>query len=151
MKVLIDIRIKYFVLLLIVITIGCTSSRISTRKPEKYKSVLCSSIEKREGAEYPGNLTDTFTIGDGKRVNIYTNWYDLEIGAETSFRFEWYQPNGEILGSYGGVHKTISSSHYTVGFMSLDYKYNHPPGVWTVEVYVNNHYIFTKQFTILED
>ena len=156
MKILRAIKIKYSVLLLIFILAGCkcsvtTDEEVSTRKPEKYKSVFCSSLEKRGDAEYPIDITDKFTRGDGKKVFLYTDWYDLELEMKTEFRWEWYDPNGEIIGSAATVAKITGSQHYTVGFMHLDDKLNRVPGVWTLKVYVNNHYIFTEQFTILED
>ncbi len=161
MKVLIDIGIKYLVLLLLFIAIGCvatkTQTRVSTIKPEKYKSVWCSSLETsghREG--YPiitpvGENDGTFTTGNGKNAILYTTWYDLEPRAKVTIRWEVYQPNGEIGGSVGDVWETISSQQNSHFVFSLDDKYNRVPGVWTVKVFVNNHYIFTEQFTILED
>jgi len=161
MKVLIDIKIKYFVLLLIIIAIGCaptrTQSRISTTKPEKYKSVWCSSVETsghQEGFPIttPVGINDgTFTTGNGKNAVLYTTWYDLEPRTKVTLRWEVYQPNGEIMGSVGDAWETISSSQTSPFVFSLDDKHNRTPGVWTVQVYVNGHYIFTEQFTILED
>jgi hypothetical protein len=156
MKVLIDVKVKYFVLLLIFILAGCTCSvttdeKVSTRKPEKYKSVFCSSLVKKGDTEYPVDITDKFTRGDGKKVFLYTDWYDLEPKTKTTFRWEVYPPNGEILGSLATSSETTSSQHYTQMNISLDDEYNRVPGVWAIKVYVNNHYIFTEQFTILED
>ena len=161
MKVLIDIKIKYFVLLLIIIAIGCastrTQTRISTTKPEKYKSVWCSSLETsghQDGFPItsPVGINDgTFTTGNGKNVILYTTWYDLEPRTTVTFRWEVYQPNGEIVGSVGDAWETNSTSHSSHFRMELDDKHNRVPGVWTVKTFVNNYYIFTEQFTILED
>ena len=100
MKVLIDIKIKYFVLLLIIIAIGCAPTKVqvseSTVKPEKYKSVWCNSVEvsgKREGYDItsPVGINDgTFTTGNGKEAVLYTYFYDLEPRKKVTFRWEVY-------------------------------------------------------------
>jgi hypothetical protein len=64
MKNIANHTIKYFILLLIIITVGCAATKVSVRKPETYIAVFCSSIEKKEGRTYPKNLTDRFTKGD---------------------------------------------------------------------------------------
>jgi len=162
MKVLIDIKIKYFVLL-VVFLVGCatTPTKVqvvseSTVKPEKYKSVWCNSVEvsgKHEGYDItsPVGINDgTFTRGNGKEAVLYTYFYDLEPRKKVTFRWEVYKPNGEILTSAGDAFITVSSSQ-TIHFnFMLDDKLNRESGVWTVKCFINGHYIFTEQFTILE-
>ena len=118
--------------------------------------MFCSSVEtsghhKGYPITTPVGINDgTFTTGNGKNVVLYTTWYDLEPETKVTFRWEVYQPNGEIVGSFGSAWKMIRTEQNTHFVFSLDDNYNRVPGIWSVEVYVNNHYIFTEKFTILE-
>ncbi len=143
---------KYFALLLsIIITAGCAPTIVSVKKSEQYKTVLCSSIEKKENVAYPKNLTDQFTKGNGKKVNVFIDWYDLEPQTKNTIRWEWFHPGGEIMGSIARVFTPTTSHWKSWGTMELDDKYNRSPGQWSVKVFLNNNYICTKKFMILEN
>ena len=139
--------LPYFTILAFLV--GCaTTPQVSesTVKPERYKSVWCNSVEvtgKVEGYNLtsPVGINDgTFTTGNGKNALLYTDFYDLEPRKKVTFRWEVYKPNGEILTSVGDVFITISSSQSIHLKFNLDDELNREPGVWTVKVFVNNHY-----------
>ena len=142
---------KYFVLLLIIITVGCAPTIVSVKKSEQYKTVLCSSIEKKGNTTHPKNLTDQFTKGNGKKVYVFTDWYDLEPQTKNTVRWEWFYPEGEIMGSSSHVFTPTKSHWKTWAPIKLDDKYNRSPGQWSVKVFLNNNYICTKKFMILEN
>jgi hypothetical protein len=131
--------------------VGCTPTRVSVKKPEKFKTVVCSSVEKKEGTTYPKNLTNNFIKGNGKKVYAFTDWYDLGPRTKNTVRWEWYDPKGEISGSSAREIMPKSSHWKTWGYLKLDDKYNRSPGLWTVKVFFNDHYICAEEFTISDE
>ena len=129
-------------------------AEVSVKKPEVYYAVFCSSIEEKWGTIYPKNLTDRFTSGDGKKVYIFIDWYDWDLQTKntvSTVRYEWYDPKGVFDGSWGKEYIFKQTQYKTYGFKKLDKEDNTAPGQWTVKVFFNNHYIFSKKFIILEN
>jgi hypothetical protein len=75
----------------------------------------------------------------------------LEVQTKNTVRYDWYNPKGNIDNSGGQEFTSKRTHHKTWAFAKLDGKYNRPPGQWTVKVFFNNHYIFSKKFVILEN
>jgi len=121
------------------------------RKPEKYRTVLCKDLEKREKSAYPVHITDRFIKGDGKKVYVFREWFDLVPHAEYTRRYEWYNPGGQIYASSGGKWTPTKTHWKTWGSLKLDRKYNMPSGLWSVKVYVNNEFIGAEKFLIAEN
>ena len=121
------------------------------RKPEKYRTVLCKNVEKREKSTYPIGLTDSFIKGDGKRVYVFTDWFDLIPDAIYLIRWEYYNPNGQIIGSRSHKLNPKKSHWKTWHSFFLDYKLNSLSGLWSVKIYVNNEFISEEKFLIGEN
>ena len=101
-----SIKILGILFLLIIIHIVACAPAVQkpvtqARKPEKYRTVLCKGIEKREKSAYPVHITDRFIKGDGKRMYVFTDWCDLTPDVEYFRRYEWYDPSGKIRASAG--------------------------------------------------
>jgi|GEM_PF-5275399 TolB-like protein len=142
-------------LLIVIYAFGCAPAIqkpvTQVRKPEKYRTVLCKHIEKKEKTAYPINLTDRFIKGDGKKVYVFTDWFDLVPHAEYMRRYEWYSPGGHIIASSGSKWTPTKTHWKTWGSLSLDSKYNRPSELWSVKIYVNNDFISEEKFLIAEN
>ena len=118
------------------------------RKPEKYRTVLCKGIEKKGKSTYPIQITDRFIKGDGKKVYVFTDWFDLIPDAKYLIRWEYYDPNGKIIGSRSLKLNPEKSHWKTWHSIYLYNKYNRMSGLWSVKVYVNNEFISEEKFLI---
>ena len=121
------------------------------RKPEKYRTVLCKDVEKRDKSTYPVHLTDRFIKGDGKRACVFTDWFDLIPGANYLIRWEYYDPNGRIAGSRVSNFNPKQSHWKTWVRIYLDHKWNRLSGLWSVKIYANNDFISEETFLIAEN
>jgi len=145
----------------LLISIGCVSAERRETvipKPESYEYHLCEGIHieriaegKLRGKEALTKLkgeADEFLKGDGNNVYMVVHWFDLIPNKEYDFRFEWYRPDGKMLGSQGNTVKVLTTDWYTYNYLKLDSKYNHPSGQWTVKVYANQERIVTAGFLL---
>jgi len=121
------------------------------RKPEKYRTVLCKDIEKRDKSAYPVHITDRFIKGDGKKVCVFTDWFDLIPDANYLIRWEYYDPNGQIKGSRVSNFNPKQSHWKTWVRIYLDHKWNRLSGLWSVKIYANNDLISEEKFLIAEN
>ena len=143
--------------------IGCVTpgqERREVSKPESYEIILCKNIRyiPIEEGEFKGkkslateNETDEFVMGDGKRVFIVPHWFDLVPNTDYTFKFEWYKPNGRLLGIKEAKKHVIHHDWYTPHSMKVDRKYNHPSGLWSVKVYVNGEYVSSREFLLAKN
>lgn len=143
------------VLFLVAYTFACAPAierpPIQVEKPEKYRTVLCKDVEERGKSVYPVDLTDRFIKGDGEKVYVFTDWFDLIPDAKYLIRWEYYDPNGQIVTSR--IHKlNPSKSHWkTWHSIFLDHKWNRMSGLWSVKIYANNDFISEEKFLIAEN
>ena len=121
------------------------------RKPEKYRTVLCKDVEKREKSTYPVHITDRFIKGDGKKVYVFTDWFDLIPDAKYLIRWECYDPNGQIIASRSYKLNPTKSHWKTWHSIFLDHKWNRLSGLWSVKIYANNDFISEEKFLIAEN
>jgi TolB-like protein len=121
------------------------------QKPEKYRTVLCKSIEKKGKSAYPVQITDRFIKGDGRKVYVFTDWFDLIPDAKYLIRWEYYDPNGQIITSRS--HRLIPNrSHWkTWHSIFLYHKYNRLSGLWSVKIYANQDFISEEKFLIADN
>ena len=142
-------------LLIVIYAFGCAPAIqkpvTQVRKPEKYRTVLCKDIEKREKSTYPVDLTDRFIKGDGKKVYVFIDWFDLIPDANYLIRWEYYDPNGQIIASRSLKLNPKKSHWKTWHSIFLDHKWNRLSGLWSVKVYVNNDFINEEKFLIAEN
>ena len=142
-------------LLIIIYIFACAPAIQKTvtqvRKPEKYKTVLCKNVEKRDKSAYTVDLTDRFIKGDEKRVFVFTDWFDLIPDANYLIRWEYYDPNGPIKYSKSYKLKPNKSHWKTWHSLKLDHRYNHLSGLWSVKIYVNNDFISEEKFLIAKN
>jgi len=142
-------------LLIVIYAFGCAPAIqkpvTKGRKPEKYRTVLCKDIEKREKSTYPVHLTDRFIKGDGKKVYVFIDWFDLIPDANYLIRWEYYDPNGQIIASRSLKLNPKKSHWKTWHSIFLDHKWNRLSGLWSVKVYVNNDFINEEKFLIAEN
>lgn len=139
--------------LMFIYILGCSPAiQVSkARTPEKHRTYFGESYERREGKIYPGNLTNKFIKGDGKRVCVFTEWFDLIPSAKYVIRWEWYGPRGQIVGSKS-LEFTPKESHSTsVGSLYLDHKWKRQNGVWSVKLYVNDFFISEERCLIADN
>jgi len=121
------------------------------RKPEKYRTVLCKDVEKREKSTYPVHLTDRFIKGDGEKVYVFTDWFDLIPDAKYLIRWEYYDPNGQIITSRSHKLNPKKSHWKTWHSIFLDHKWNRLSGLWSVKIFANNDFISEEKFLIAEN
>lgn len=142
-------------LLIIIYVFACAPAIQKTvtqdRKPEKYRTVLCKDVEKREKSAYPVHLTDRFIKGNGKKVYVFTDWFDLILNAEYLIRWEYYDPNGQITTSRSYQLNPKKSHWKTWHSILLDHKRNRLSGLWSVKIYANNDFISEEKFLIAEN
>lgn len=134
------------------LVIGCAPTmQVELKKPEKIKAVMCKDTQKRGKCFDPVDLTNQFIKGEGKKALIFIDFFDLVPSGRYLMRAEWSRPDGEICCS-SGKHITPTSSHWKKWFwLNLDPKYNRQSGLWTVRVYVNDHFIIQRKFLVADD
>jgi len=140
--------------------IGCVTpsqERRQVSKPESYEIILCKNIKyiPIEEGEFKGkntlaveDETDEFIMGDGQRVFVVPHWFDLVPNTDYTFKFEWHKPDGRLLGMKQAKKHVIHHDWYTPHSIRVDPKYNHPSGLWSVKVYVNDEYISAREFLL---
>jgi hypothetical protein len=82
---------------------------------------------------YPVDVTDKFIKGDGKRVYVFHEFFDLTPRANYATRDEWYDPGGQIIGSFAKKIKPTGSHWKLWAWLSLDHKWNRMSGQWSVK------------------
>ncbi|MEE9614656.1 MAG: hypothetical protein V3W31_06850 [Thermodesulfobacteriota bacterium] len=142
-------RFLLFLVAAVIVSTGCGMS-FRTHKDSKFRTVTCNGIKKEGKTAYLVDPGNTFEKGQGKKVYVFTEWFDLEPGKKYVVRWEWYAPDGRIISS-GSYTTTPKDSYWkTWGWMSLDPEDERPPGRWTVKVFLNNYYKEKLRFTVAE-
>lgn len=132
--------------------IGCASApQPDLKKPKKFKSVTCEDTKKRGKSSDPVGITDKFLKGEGRRVVLFTQFFDLIPSGKYLMRTEWYRPGGEIEGSWAGQINPSNSHWKYWSYIKLDPRYMRESGLWVVQLYVNDDLTVERKFIIAED
>ncbi|MGD2270267.1 MAG: caspase family protein [Desulfobacterales bacterium] len=124
---------------------------VQVKKPEKFRTVFCKELKTRGKTKDPVDVTDKFIKGDGKKVYVFHEFFDLTPRASYATRYEWYDPDGQIIGSFAKTIKPAGSHWKLWAWLSLDHKWNRMSGQWSVKTFVNEDLINEKTFFIADN
>lgn len=157
-------RTHFLLLILGLVSISCATTNPgfdNTPLPEDfdthfYDSITTTTITEgqfkgQQQIKVPDQIQNGFIMEDGKSAYVVTHFVDLVPNKKYKFKFKWYQPNGTLLGSAKVNQNVTYNDWYITHNLHLDHKYNHPSGLWKVEVVVNGKSIDTKEFVLAKN
>ncbi|MGD8385858.1 MAG: hypothetical protein PVG49_01860 [Desulfobacteraceae bacterium] len=119
--------------------------------PTKHRTVVCGDIQKEGRGYVPSDIRAEFVQTPGAYVYIYTEWFDLTPGQTYLVRWDYYRAEGELTETKTYRFRPPEPRAYTAGRISLDPGDGFPPGIFQVEVYINDVFISVTRFLLAED
>lgn len=160
MKKLFSFNAFLFLLLLFFLISCATAPQLKKphKKPEEFEMFFCEQIKheivkdgKWKGIDQgiPVNKTKKMVIGDGKKIYIFSYWYDLIPNTVYTFEYKWYDPNDRLVGMSRTDHNVNHYRYHT--YNHANFKPGALSGFYSVKVFANDSYICTRKLLVAKN